>query len=293
MSHQPVLVKEVLNLFKRQDKQLILDCTFGAGGHTRALLENYNNCEIIALDRDDQVLPFVEKITQDFPSRFTFFNHKFSQLGALARQFDGILLDLGVSSMQLDAAERGFSFNKDGPLTMTMGQNDLSAYQVVNHFTEEEIVKILIEGEEFRGIKIAEALVKARKIQPIESTKRLADIIAGVVKKTGKIHPATLSFQAIRMYINQELQELAKALEVAPKLLQPKGVLGIITFQGLEDLLVKKTIKSLTHYEQTNKFKDNQVKPLFKKLCKIKATREEILRNPRARSAKLIAITKL
>jgi 16S rRNA (cytosine1402-N4)-methyltransferase len=292
MSHQPVLVKEVLNLFKRQDKQLILDCTFGAGGHTRALLENYSHCDIIAIDRDKTVLPFVEKTLEIFPSRFKFFNCKFSQMAELELQFDGILLDLGVSSMQLDEAERGFSFNKDGPLTMTMGQNDLSAYQVVNHFTEAEIAKILLEGEEFRGIKIAAALIKARKVQPIDSTKKLADIIAGVVKKTGKIHPATLSFQAIRMYINQELQELEAALEIAPSLLKPQGILAIITFQGLEDVVVKKTIKSLTHQEQNNKFKANQSKASFKKLCKIKATREEILRNPRSRSAKLIGIIK-
>jgi len=294
MSHKPVLIREFFNLFDPQDNQIFLDCTFGAGGHSRALLESGKNCQIVALDRDDTVQPIAEHFTQTFPGRFTFFCKKFSQIADLEGKFDGILMDIGVSSMQLDRAERGFSLMKDGPLTMTMGQNDIAAYEVINNFSEKKLAEILIAGEESQGMEIASAICKARKVQSIVSTKQLADIISTIVRKRGKIHPATLAFQAIRIYVNQELQELKKALEIAPYLLKKGGKLAVITFQGLEDLLVKEAFKTLTYHKKINKFKE--VKLLsFANLTKnpIHAQRDEIRDNPRARSAKLRAIIKL
>jgi 16S rRNA (cytosine1402-N4)-methyltransferase len=294
MSHKPVLLREVLNLLNPQDNNIFLDCTFGAGGHSKALLESNKNCKVIALDRDIRVKPLADNLANTYPERFHFFCKKFSQIADFKEKFDGILMDIGVSSMQLDEAERGFSFMKKGPLTMTMGENDLSAYELVNNFSEKKIAEILIKGEEFQGKKIAQAICSARKFQPIINTKELADIITSVVKTRGKIHPATLTFQAIRIFVNQELEELAKALEVAPQLLKDNGKIALITFQGLEDIVVKQAFKKLTFQPKINKFKESQSAP-FRNLTKkpIEAQRDEIKDNPRARSAKLRAIIKL
>lgn len=254
MSHAPVFISEIVKYFESPSYKVIVDCTFGAGGYSEMLLNLNEGCKVIALDRDINNLPYAEKLRSKFGDRFVFINQVFSNIGSVLQNLgidtvDGFVYDLGVSSMQVDLGERGFSFTKDGPLSMEMGLNNITAYDVVNDYPYTDLANIIYKyGEENQARGIARAIVAAREKESIKSTLRLAKIVASAVKgKWGKIHPATKTFQAIRMEVNRELQELESSLKQAISLLTSGGRIGAVTFHSLEDAIVK------------NIFKDNAV----------------------------------
>lgn len=242
-AHIPVMLDEVVQAFSGMQGATIVDGTFGAGGYTKALLRA--RCRVIAIDRDPSVRLLAEALARDFPGHFLFLRGCFGDmLRLLADQgiarVDGIVLDLGVSSMQLDQAERGFSFRASAPLDMRMGDQAVSAYTIVNEASEADLARILREyGEERRAKSVAKAIVQQRAVSPISTTTELADIIARVVPQTGKTHPATRSFQAIRIAVNDELGELERALLAAEALLSEGGKLVVVSFHSLEDRMVK------------------------------------------------------
>lgn len=292
--HISVMLDEVLKLLKIRDESIILDGTFGAGGYTKAFLENAK-CKVIATDRDISVEKFANEIKGEYKERFEFLNIKFSEIKNFIQEnsLDAIVLDLGVSSMQLDNGERGFSFNKEAPLNMTMGKNDITAYDVVNNFEEENIANIIyMFGEEVKSRIIAKKIVEFRKNKPIKTTLELADIVKSCFpNKHYKIHPATKTFQAIRIFVNEELNELKTILNDSIKLLKKGGKLVIVTFHSLEDKIVKDFFKENSDLalKKINKFKEEQEKTIFKVLTKkpIIVSENETQTNKRARSAKL------
>lgn len=293
--HSSVMPTEVLQLLKPQDNSRYIDATFGAGGHTRLILDSCSSSKVIAVDRDTNVSVFAHEIKQQYGERFAFINSKFSSIPNIIRnqKIDGILFDVGVSSMQIDSAQRGFSFMKDGPLAMTMGQNKISAYDIVNDFKEDELARIILEyGEEKAATRIAKEICEKRRIRPIATTLELAEIVRSVVRQSGKIHPATLTFQALRIFVNDELKELALGLEGALRNLAVGAKVVVITFQGLEDKIVKDIFRSYTHKPHINKYKSEATSRGFISLTKnaLRPSRQEIKSNPRARSAKMRAV---
>ncbi|MDR2526503.1 MAG: 16S rRNA (cytosine(1402)-N(4))-methyltransferase RsmH [Rickettsiales bacterium] len=286
ISHNPVLLNEVLHFLEPQDDKIYLDCTFGAGGYTNAIL-NSAKCEVIGIDRDVTTKKFADEIKND---RFTYFNMKFSEIDKLNKSFDGIALDIGVSSMQVDNAERGFSFKKEAKLDMRMGQNILSAHDIVNITGESNLSDILYRyGDEVRARKIAKEIVKNR---PINTTFELVNIVKKFYPIKNKIDPSTKTFQAIRIAVNDELNELKKVLELSKILLNPHGRLVVVSFHSLEDKIVKDFMNSLVDKTKNDKYKVKEEK--FKLLTKkpIVPSKEEIDNNIRSRSAKLRAIEK-
>ena len=290
------MVQKVLELLAPQDNSNYIDATFGAGGHTRELLNVSSKCRVIGIDRDPNVKVFADHLQEKFPNRLQFINAKFSEIKNFVENqiISGVLFDIGVSSMQINNPERGFSFMKDGPLTMTMGNNAISAYEVVNKYSEAKIASILLQyGEERQADKIAQVICKHRKNSPITTTLELAELVKSVVPKRGKIHPATLTFQAIRVFVNDELKELEIGLKDAIEFIGVGGKIVIITFQGLEDKIVKDIFKEYTYKSHVNKFKVQETNDKsFENLTKnvLKPSKSEIKRNPRARSAKIRAI---
>jgi len=243
--HIPVLIRQVLETMPCEDGKTVVDGTFGAGGYSRAMLEAGAG-QVIGIDRDPSVRRFADALATDFPERFRLLQGRFGEMQSLLaaegiEQVDGIVLDLGVSSMQLDQAERGFSFRFDGPLDMRMGPDAPTAASVVNELDEAALADIFYQlGEERRARQVARAIVQARAEAPIETTERLADIVRSVVRKAAdKIDPATRSFMALRLYVNDELGEVQRAMRAAEALLRPGGVLAIVSFHSLEDRLVK------------------------------------------------------
>ncbi len=304
--HTPVLISEVLGALQPTDDERYIDCTFGAGGYSRAILESAK-CNVLALDRDPAAASIASHLVRDFPGRFHFAASPFSALDELSSQFsfnpsDAVIFDLGVSSMQLDEAERGFSFMRDGPLDMRMSGEGVSAADVVNSFDESEIADILFHlGEERRSRTIARAIVARRTEKPFERTLDLASLIESVMPRRhdDKIHPATRSFQALRLFVNDELGEIAGALHAAEKILRPGGRLIVVTFHSLEDRIVKTflTIRSGGKGRGSRHMPDSGEKraPSFKLLRRkpVEPGEEEIRGNPRARSAKLRAAIRL
>lgn len=293
MYHVPVMLKEVLKNLSPKDNETILDGTFGAGGYTKSILDSCN-CNVIATDRDENVKIFADDIKTKYGDRFNFLNIKFSEVSNYIKKnsLDGIVLDLGVSSMQLDNAERGFSFNKEARLTMTMGRNNLTAYDIVNDFKEEQIADILYKyGDETKSRLIAKKIVDYRKDKKIDTTVELADIVKSCFgNKYFKINPATKTFQAIRIYVNDELEELRTILFDAINLLKENGRIVVVTFHSLEDGIVKEFFKRNVDCEKNNKFSSTKSKKfVFKEISKspIIVSEEEVLNNPRSRSAKL------
>lgn len=279
--HIPVLLKETIDLLAPFDGAQVLDCTFGGGGHTRALLDSCD-CFVFGIDRDPEASRRAEELKEQYKNRFDFRTMKFSEVETLNRKFDRVLFDLGVSSFQLDEANRGFSFQQDARLDMRMSSGGISAYDVINSFSEYELIDIIWSyGNERRAQKIGAEIIKCRKRKPIETTFQLADIVRKAVgipykqKKYSKIDSATKTFQAIRMYVNDELNEIFNALESLPFILNDHARIAIISFHALEDKLVK------------NWF--NSEKELFLPINEdiIKPGRREILHNKRSRSAVL------
>ncbi len=245
-AHVPVLLAPLLEAVAPVSGTW-LDGTFGAGGYARALLEA-GAARVIGVDRDPLALEMARRWIGEYAGRLTLRQGLFSELDTLAdAPLDGVVLDLGVSSMQIDRAERGFSFQKDGPLDMRMSQQGPSARDLVNGAGEAVLADILHHyGEERAARRIARAIVKARKVQTIETTLQLAEIIARCLprQKPGQSHPATRSFQALRIAVNDEFGELVAGLEAAERALKPGGRLAVVTFHSLEDRVVKRFLQA-------------------------------------------------
>jgi len=290
--HIPVMLREVLDALQPQPGQLIVDGTFGAGGYTRAILEAGAN--VVAIDRDPNAIAAGRAMEREFDGRLRLVHGQFSKLDEVAEgQLDGVVLDIGVSSMQLDEAERGFSFRADGPLDMRMAQSGSSAADVVNRFKASDLTRIIgIYGEERHAGRVARMIEKRRAERPFERTKDLAEAIAAVVghNPREKIHPATRAFQGLRIFVNDELGELSRALFAAERALKPGGRLVVVTFHSLEDRIVKKFLAERSSQGSGSRHMPaaHEKVPTFEKPGKaIAASEEEAERNPRARSAKL------
>jgi len=279
-AHRPVLVREVLELL--QGKAVVVDATVGAGGHAEALLDAGASV-LVGLDRDGSALAEATSRLGRFGERFRARACRFSRLSSCVadagvERTGAVLFDLGVSSMQLDRPERGFSYRRDAPLDMRMGANGPSAADVVNGYPEERLADVIFRfGEERHARRIARAIVRARERAPIRSTSELAAIVAGAVpKRRGGPHPARRTFQAIRIEVNAELEELAASLPQAASLLEDGGRLVVIAYHSLEDRIVKRFLRS-----------EDGLRALTKK--PIRPSERERAENPRARSAVLRA----
>lgn len=297
--HLPVMLEEAVTALAIRPGGVYLDGTFGAGGYTKAILATDPSVKVIAIDRDPDALRAGRRVADASGGRLTLLEGTFGRLDELAAthgsaRLDGIVLDIGVSSMQLDEAERGFSFRQDGPLDMRMARQGLSAADIVNRAEADELADIFFHyGEERRSRAVARAILAARAESPIETTKRLAEIIASVVRaEPGGIHPATRSFQGLRIAVNDELGELQRALHAAERALAPGGRLAIVTFHSLEDRIVKQFLArragrapSGSRHAPTAR----EEVPTFALVGKqpVAPSQEETRRNPRARSAKL------
>lgn len=305
MAHIPVLLQEILHHLSPKDGGVYVDCTFGAGGYTRAIL-SAANCKVIAFDRDSNVQKFADSIAKDFPERFVFHNVENALIGEIlenvAGTIDGIVYDLGVSSMQIDTAERGFSFQEDGPLDMRMDTlQTLTAEHIVNEFSEAEIANIIYQfGDERKSRVIAHAIIDYRQNQRITKTMELARIVQSVLKQgRSEINVATKTFQALRIYVNSELDQLKISLQSAKTLLKIGGRLVVVSFHSGEDKIVKSMFNSWCgKISNINKYLPQQdlnfVESQFTFLNKgtVIATNEEVMSNPRSRSARLRAIVK-
>ena len=292
--HIPVLLRPILAA-AAPVSGVWLDGTFGAGGYARALLEAGAET-VIAIDRDPSAFALAASWAGTYGDRLRLVEGTFSGLDTLAGQpLDGVALDLGVSSMQLDQAGRGFSFAKDGPLDMRMGADGPTAADLVNGSSEDHIADILYHfGEERASRRIAHAIVAARAIQPITTTLRLAELVTRCLPrpKPGQSHPATRSFQAIRIAVNAEFAELAAGLAAAERALKPGGLLAVVTFHSLEDRIVKRFFQLASGGEaQSNRYAPARVEdaPRFDLVTKraIAPDADELAQNPRSRSAKL------
>jgi 16S rRNA (cytosine1402-N4)-methyltransferase len=302
-SHIPVLLSEVLQSIDPHDGDLIIDATFGAGGYSRAILEAAN-CRVLALDRDPRAIRDAQPVIAKFTPRLDLVEAPFSQMEEIAREHlsegvgvDGVVLDVGVSSMQLDQAERGFSFQTDGPLDMRMSASGETAADFLNTAAEEAIANVIYTyGEEHKSRSIARAIVKARADAPFMRTRQLADVVSHVFhgRKVDGRHPATRTFQALRIYINDELGELAQGLAAAERLLKPGGRLVVVTFHSLEDRIVKRFIAERAGKEAgTSRFLPQQsiksAAPSFRIVNSrpLTPSKGELDLNPRSRSARL------
>ncbi len=293
--HIPVLLDEVVDAMQPCAGKLLVDGTFGAGGYTRALLAG--GASVIAFDRDPSARRFAEGLPAD---RFRLIERRFSELDAETgvAVLDGVVLDIGVSSMQLDEAERGFSFMKDGPLDMRMAASGQTAADLVNETEPAELARILfVYGEERESRRIARAIAKRRDEQPFTRTLELADFIEKTLggRRGAKVHPATRSFQAIRIAVNEELAELEAGLAAAERALKPEGRLCVVTFHSLEDRIVKtflavragRTPAGSRHAPPVEAAAAPSFQLLFNGATG--PSDAELAANPRARSAKLRA----
>ena len=309
--HKPVMLNEIRTFIPNTKKINVIDATFGGGCYSKAILEDYNVNQLIAIDSD----PITEIFAKDLSERFKNFkiiNGCFSEIDELINKncttkdikFDIIIFDLGLSSNQINNPKRGFSFMKDGPLDMNMGGSKMRASDVINDFSERKLTNILFElGEEKFAKRIARNIVKYRKIKFINSTKELSDLINNSIplfsSKKYKINPATKTFQALRIFVNDELNELKIALNKSSQLLVKEGKLIVVSFQSLEDRIVKdffnhnsgKRWRSSRHYPELADMGPITFKLITKK--PIRPQEWEIQKNPRSRSAKLRVAQKI
>lgn len=287
--HVPVLVGEVLEALGPASGRTVIDATVGGGGHAYRILETSPpSGRLVGVDRDAAALLVARETLAPFAGRFTLLRGNFADLSEVASSHlpaSGILLDLGLSSLQLQDESRGFSFLSGGPLDMRMDPSlETTAADLVNRLPEAELARILFEyGEERRSRAIARRIVRARAEKPLKSASELADIILGVAPRRGRIHPATRSFQALRIAVNGELENLDRALEALAGWLEPGGRAVVIAFHSLEDRRVKQA------------FRDGEKSGIYRRLTRkpVVPTAEEIDANPRARSAKLRAVERL
>ena len=295
-SHFPVMLNEVLQISSPLTNRKFIDCTFGGGGYSKEILK-FSNTTIQAIDRDKKAIPLANLLEKKFPQRFKFHQIKFSQLETVSKEnVDVVIFDLGLSSIQLDDLERGFSFRSVKKLNMTMGLNQTSALEAVNNLSEKNlklIIKIL--GEEKEASKIAKNIVKHRNIKKIINTSELVKIIEESKnrKYSSKINPCTKTFQAIRIFVNKEITELVNGIINATKKLKPGGKILIISFHSLEDKIIKYFFTNFSKNQSRSSryFPENKVAKLILfdeyKNRVFKASKKEIEQNNRSRSAKL------
>ncbi|HET6840052.1 MAG TPA: 16S rRNA (cytosine(1402)-N(4))-methyltransferase RsmH [Bradyrhizobium sp.] len=297
--HIPVLGRQAIGMLQPRAGGLYVDATFGAGGYSRAILE-ISGTRVIGIDRDRSAITGGFDLVDRSAGRLSLVEDRFSNLAEIcaaqgAPSVDGVVMDVGVSSMQLDEAERGFSFRLGGPLDMRMGREGPTAADVIAKASEADLANIIyIFGEERHSRGLARAIVAARKEAPITTTRALADIVARVVRsKPGDIHPATRTFQALRIFVNEELDELQLALVAAERVLKPGGRLVVVSFHSLEDRIVKNFLSERAKAGGGSRHLPEvaQEAPSFHILTKRPLTPDddEIFANPRARSAKLRA----
>ena len=305
--HIPVLLEEVTGFLEPERGGLFVDCTLGLGGHASALLEAGPEIELIGIDRDPEALGYAEKCLRPFGERVRLVPGDFAELeellyGLRIEAVDGILADLGVSSLQLDRGERGFSFRREGPLDMRMGPGDLTAAEVVNHYAEAQLENIFREyGEERQARRIARAIAWRRSQESIETTSELRDIVAGALRRgggklRGRIDPATRVFQAIRIEVNRELIGLDTFLDQAVRMLNREGRLVVISYHSLEDRIVKNRLRDLARGEVDQitgrpRSETQVIEVLTKR--PVRPGAEEISVNPRARSGRLRAARRI
>ena len=285
--HIPVMLDAALSYLAVREDGIYLDVTAGMGGHTGAIAQRLASGRVIACDLDAESLELAKRNTLAWQDRILWHHGSFSDLRAALTAFaisrvDGLLADLGSSRFQLTESSRGFSFGSDGPLDMRMDRGQpLTASEIVNTISEKQLADLIFQyGQERRARKIARAIVRAR---PIRSTLHLARVVELAALRTGRLHPATQTFMALRIAVNDELGQLDRLLDTAPELIRPEGRLVIISFQSLEDRKVKQSFQSLARQGQARILTKHVVRP----------AEDEIWANPAARSAKLRALEML
>ena len=298
--HVPVLIEEALRFLAPAAGGIFIDGTFGGGGYTRAILET--GASVIAIDRDPTAIEGGAALKTEAGNRLTLVQGRFSELDEIAlahgkERVDGVVLDVGVSSMQLDTAARGFSFRNDGPLDMRMGVEGSTAADVVNHMERGALARVIaVLGEEKKARLVVAAIDRARSAGPISTTLELADIVRNAIGRGGadRIHPATRTFQALRIFVNRELEELAEALAASERILGDGGRLVVVSFHSLEDRIVKRFLadRSATKSGGSRHAPEADVAPAtFELLTRnpVDPSEGEVAGNPRARSARLRA----
>ena len=299
LRHIPVLCREAVDMLAPRDGGIYIDATFGAGSYSQAILAAAHT-RVIGIDRDRIAITGGFDLADRAEGRLTLVEDRFSNLAEVGTAqgidaVDGVVMDVGVSSMQIDEADRGFSFRLSGPLDMRMGCDGPTAADVIAKASEADLANIIyIFGEERHSRAVARAIVAARKEAPITTTRALAEIVSKVVwSKPGEIHPATRTFQALRIFVNQELDELHLALSAAERMLKPGGRLAVVSFHSLEDRIVKNFLGERGKVAAGSRHLPDMPKavPSFNVLTKRPVTPgdDEIVANPRARSAKLRA----
>ena len=295
MKHYPVMLPEVLEALNPKPGEVYVDGTFGYGGYSEAILKA-EDCQVIGLDRDPNVAPRAAELASAYPGRFQLIQTPFSKLDTLGLDpVDAVILDIGVSSMQLDEGERGFSFMRDGPLDMRMSQSGPSAADAVMNLSQAQLEQIFrVYGEEARARHAAKMIVQARDEAPLNRTAQLAELIEKALGRRGKTHPATKIFQALRIFINDELGELFKALHAAEQALAPGGRLIVVTFHSLEDRIVKSffreragEIEGGSRYAPAVERSGPPASFSLPKRSVTKPSKTEIQENARSRSAKM------
>ena len=298
--HTPVLLAEVCDALAAPRGGIFVDGTFGAGGYTAALLKANPRTRVLAIDRDPDAIAAGAALVARFRGRLGLVPGRFSDMerlaaGAGAEQVDGVVLDVGVSSMQIDQAERGFSFRWDAPLDMRMERDGPSAADLVNEAPEADLADILFHyGEERRSRAIARAIIERRRRAPIATTSELVELVAQHVRAEPGLNPATRTFQALRIAVNDELMQLVDALHAAERMLKPGGRLAVVTFHSLEDRIVKQFMAARTSRVARGSRHMPSVepaRPTFTAVTRgpVVAGEAELAANPRARSAKLRA----
>jgi 16S rRNA (cytosine1402-N4)-methyltransferase len=295
-SHLPVMLSEVLKISQPIPEKIFIDCTFGGGGYSKEILK-YSNTSVHAIDRDKKTFSMAKELEKKFPQRFKFHQIKFSQLDTiLKKSVDGVIFDLGLSSIQLDDLDRGFSFKSHKRLNMTMGLNKVSALEAINNLSETNL-KLVIKflGDEKEASKIARNIVKYRRVKKISNTADLVKIIEKSKKKnfSKKINPCTKTFQALRIFVNKEITELIYGVINATKQLKPGGKITIVSFHSLEDKIIKYFFSNFSknksrpsrYFPESESLKDALFDEYKNKV--FKPSKEEIEKNYRSRSAKL------
>ena len=294
VKHYPVLLKEIISVISPQHGGTFIDCTLGQGGYTKEILK-YQNTKVIGLDRDINCEVIGKEIQEKFPNRFVFKNLRFSKLNNLKlknEDIKGIIFDLGYSLTQIKDPGKGLSFNSTGELNMKMGLNDFSAKEVINNLESKEIEKILkYFGDENDAKLISKNIIKERQLKKID-TKQLVKIVdKSKRKKNYKVHSATKTFQALRIFVNKEISELINGLIYSVKILKKDGILAVVTFNSLEDKIVKYFFKSLSENKSISRYepKVKEKEIIFKMPLKkpIVPSFKEVQENPPSRSAKL------
>lgn len=304
--HMPVMLNEVLDYLNPEDGKVYVDGTFGAGGYSRAILDAAD-CVVVAIDRDETALEAAQALQSLYPSRFHFVQGCFGDVAALIARLgyervDGFVLDIGVSSMQIDQADRGFSFRFDGPLDMRMGRamGGESAADLVNSMEQDDLANVIYQyGEERHSRRVARAIVLRRAETPFEATLDLATVVRSAVphSKGDKMDPATRTFQALRIAVNDELGELERALGASESILAEDGRLVVVTFHSLEDRIVKNFMKEkcggnarVSRYAPLADTPDEVFPFTLLTRKAVQADKDELRVNPRSRSAKLRAV---